>query len=128
MTLGERIEGRLSDLGMTQAELARRAKVPQTTINSLIRAPSRRSSPHLLKIARALHTTPAFLTGEVDDPTADAPESPALTDDQSELLGFFDRLSRADQQALLQIARSMGGGEPDPPRRLHADATASKGE
>lgn len=127
MNLGQRIEARLTELDITQAELARRAKVPQTTLNSLIRAPDRRSSPHLLKIARALGTTAAYLTGEVDDPTADAPAVPTLSHDQLELLDCFDRLNRANQLALLQIAKSMAG-EPEPPSRVHASATSFRGE
>ena len=68
MDLGERIEERLSELGMKQAELARRADLPQSTINSMIRK-NRRSSPHLLRIARELSTTPEYLLGETSDPT-----------------------------------------------------------
>lgn len=127
MNLGQRIEARLEQLEISQAELARRAKVPQTTLNSLIRAPSRRSSPHLLKIARALGTTPAYLVGDVDDPTLDAPAAPALSHDQVELLSFFDRLEREDQLALLQIARSMAG-DPEPPPVLHDAVTNFRGE
>lgn len=73
--LGARIRERLSSLGISQAELARRAKVPQTTLNGLVNSDAR-STPHLTKIARALGTTPAYLTGEVDDPDLDAPPPP----------------------------------------------------
>jgi transcriptional regulator with XRE-family HTH domain len=64
--IGPRIEIRLRELGMSQAELARRAGVPQTTINGLIRGNSR-TTPHLIRIAQALATTPAYLTGETDN-------------------------------------------------------------
>jgi len=73
MRLSERIEERLEALGLSQAELARRADIPQSTVNTMIRRGSR-SSPHLIKIAQALGTTPAYLTGEVDDPEAEFPE------------------------------------------------------
>lgn len=58
---------------MSQAELARRADVPQTTMNGLIRGKSR-TSPHLIQIARELQTTPAYLTGATDDPSAEFPD------------------------------------------------------
>ena len=73
MGLSERIEERLKALGISQAELARRADIPQSTVNTMIRRGSR-SSPHLVKIAQVLGTTPAYLTGEVDDPKAEFPD------------------------------------------------------
>jgi transcriptional regulator with XRE-family HTH domain len=113
MEVGPRIEARIKELGITQSELARRISVSQTTINSLIRRP-RRSSPHLLKIARALGTTAAYLVGETDDPDADAPDEAPLTSTQREILERFENMSEADQLALLQIARSMTE-RPTPP-------------
>lgn len=73
MTIGERIEQRRIAMGITsQAELARRAKMNQSTLNGLIRKPYR-WSPYLPAIARALGTTVAFLSGETDDPDEGAP-------------------------------------------------------
>jgi phage repressor protein C with HTH and peptisase S24 domain len=78
MALGSRIEERLAELGINQSELARRAGLAQSTVNGLIRM-GRRSSPHLIKIARLLETTPEYLAGETDDPEAGAlpPPTPA---------------------------------------------------
>lgn len=84
MQLSDRIEERLSALGMTQAELARRASIPQSTMNSMIRK-GRRSSPHLIKIARELQTTPAYLTGDTDDPAENAIALPSSADLASEM-------------------------------------------
>lgn len=61
---------------MSQAELARRVGISQPAINALIRGASR-SSTHLHVIARHIRTTPAYLTGEIDDPGADALPAPA---------------------------------------------------
>ena len=72
MTVGERIKERLTALGLSQAELARRVSLSQPAINALIRGSSR-SSTHLHRIARELQTTPAYLTSETDDPDHDAP-------------------------------------------------------
>ena len=73
MTIGERIELRRKAIGIkSQAELARRAGVGQSTLSGLIRKPYR-WSPYLVGIARELQTTVEFLTGATDDPDAGAP-------------------------------------------------------
>ncbi|RSV34369.1 helix-turn-helix domain-containing protein [Sphingomonas sp. ABOLE] len=72
MNIGERIDDRLKAIGISQAELARRVGVRQSTINGLIRGESR-GSKHLHVIARILRTSPAYLTGETEDPAPDAP-------------------------------------------------------
>lgn len=107
MSLGSRIAGRLSALGMSQAELARRAGAPQTTINSLIKGDSR-SSPHLVRIARALKTTPAYLTGETDDESIDAVDL-AFSPEDIEWIDLLHRLDRRGREAVLQLARTLGG-------------------
>lgn len=101
MSVGDRIEQRLTDLGMSQAELGRRVKVSQPTINALVKGDSA-SSKHLHRIAAELETSPAWLAGETDDmtPTALAPSAlEALTD-------------KLDLQLVpeLNLGYSMGGG------------------
>jgi len=76
MTLGSRIEERRKSLGISQAELARRVGVRQSTMNSLINGDSR-SSRSIVQIAHELQTTPAYLTGVTDDPDAGAPAPPS---------------------------------------------------
>jgi len=58
-------------LGLSQSALAREIGVTQQTIYKVVSGQSAGSS-HLHKIARVLQTTPAYLTGEVDDPAEDA--------------------------------------------------------
>ena len=72
MSVGSRIHERLSVVGISQSELARRVKLSQPAISALIKGNSR-SSTHLHRIARELATTPAYLTGETDDPDEGAP-------------------------------------------------------
>lgn len=96
MTLGGRIEARLKALDLSQAELARRARVPQTTMNGLIRGNSR-TTPHLIRIAQALETTAAYLMGETDDPKAEFSEMVLSTDEQ-ELIRMYRNISDTDQQ------------------------------
>ncbi|RYE60882.1 MAG: XRE family transcriptional regulator [Oxalobacteraceae bacterium] len=76
MVVGRRIKERLATIGMSQAELARQVGMSQPAVNSLIRGASR-SSTHLHKIARVLVTTPAYLSGETDDPDENAPPPPS---------------------------------------------------
>lgn len=98
MTLGGRIEGRLKALDLSQAELARRARVPQTTMNGLIRGNSR-TTPHLIRIAQALETTAAYLMGETDDPTAEFSEM-VLSADEQELIRTYREMQDGDQQVI----------------------------
>lgn len=76
MTLGARIDRRRIALGISQAELARRVGIRQSTINSLINGDSR-SSRSITQIARVLGTTPSYLMGETDDPDENAPPPPS---------------------------------------------------
>lgn len=76
MTLGDRIRERLDAIGMSQAELARRVGVSQPSINHLIRRGAGGSS-HLHRIAAVLGTTPAYLSGETDDPSEGYVPSPS---------------------------------------------------
>lgn len=71
MIKSERVAERMKLLGWSQSSLAREIGVSQPTIGKVVTGQSAGSS-HLHKIARALQTTPAYLTGEVDDPAEDA--------------------------------------------------------
>lgn len=101
MTVGERIAERISALGISQAELARRVKVAQPTINALVNGNST-GSKHLHKIAAELETSPAWLAGETDDPSPIAPRTSAIEALSEEL----------DLAVLpeLDIGYAMGGG------------------
>lgn len=103
MSLGERIEERMQALGLSQAELARRANVPQTTMNGLIRGSSR-TTPHLIRIARVLETTPAFLMGETDDPRAEFP-APVLTREELEWVNLLRRMKPIDRKTAILSAK-----------------------
>jgi phage repressor protein C with HTH and peptisase S24 domain len=61
----------MKERGFSQSELARRVGVSQATVWKLIKEPSQ-GSKHLHKIARILATTPAYLSGETDDPSEGA--------------------------------------------------------
>jgi phage repressor protein C with HTH and peptisase S24 domain len=101
MVIGERVRERLAAAGLTQSELARRLHITQGTIAKLASGVAQ-GSTHLHRIARELQTTPAYLTGESDDPTVDALPLPT-----PELIA-----EQLDQVMLprLEIGYSMGGG------------------
>ena len=101
MDMGERIAERLSLLGISQAELARRVKIAQPTINALIKG-NATGSKHLHKIASELETSPAYLCGETDDPAPVAPRMSAVT-------ALADELDLA-MVPQIDIGYSMGGG------------------
>lgn len=101
MSLGVRIDERLKKLGISQAELARRVKVSQPTINALIKG-GNTGSKHLHRIAAELETSPAWLAGETDD---DAPVTVAPS--------ALDALAEKMDLAIvpeLELGYSMGGG------------------
>lgn len=88
-------------LGISQAELARRAKVPQTTVNGLIRGDSR-STPHLLKIAKELKTNAAYLTGESSNPDIKL-EDIDLLNSEIELINSYKTLNEFEKKFIKYI-------------------------
>lgn len=107
MGLGDRIEERRKVVGLSQAELARRIGVRQSTINSLVNGNSR-TSRSLLAIARELQTTPAYLTGETDDPSSSIPdEGMVLTTEEREWVDLLRALPVGDRKATMHIVRSL---------------------
>jgi transcriptional regulator with XRE-family HTH domain len=93
---------------MSQAELARRLKLTQPTISDLVRGDSQ-SSVHLHKIARELATTPAYLTGETDDPAAEHPEE-QFTSEEREWVDLLRTLPTADRRATVRLLRLAASG------------------
>jgi len=106
MSLGQRIAERLTDIKISQSELARRARVPQSTMNGLIHG-DYRWSPHLPRIAQVLGTTPAFLVGETDDAAPDATVETTLSSDEQELLDHYRAIEAKERAAIMTLARSL---------------------
>jgi len=61
----------------------------------------------LVKIARELQTTPAYLAGETDDPALDAPAPTLSSEDQEAVLGLYHSLESSGQKAVIEIMRTM---------------------
>jgi len=67
MLIPDRLIARMDTVNETQSSLARKVGVSPQTIGKLVRGESA-SSSHLHLIAQFLRTTPAYLTGQVDNP------------------------------------------------------------
>lgn len=73
--IAERLAAVMKARGVSQSDLARMVGVQQGTISKIIVGHTS-NSRYLLRIARELGTTPAYLEGEIDDAGADAPPPP----------------------------------------------------
>jgi transcriptional regulator with XRE-family HTH domain len=105
MVMGDRIRSLLAERGISQAELARRVKLGQSTINGLINGHSQ-GTKFLHSIARELGTTSAYLAGETDDPGAEADEV-RLSSDEERLLEIYRDLPKKDRSALKLLIERM---------------------
>lgn len=110
---------------MSQAELARRIPVDQSTINGLIRGHSR-SSKHLHRIARELQTTAAYLTGETDDPETELPTF-MLNHEERQWIDYLHQLGEPERKSFITIMKSLIDG-PAKPSTLHNDRRAFRAE
>lgn len=110
--MGDRIDRLRIAIGISQAELARRVGIRQSTMNSLIKGDSR-SSRSIVAIARELGTTPAYLTGETDDAAASTPSPSAkprhqlVTLQMQVVLPSEDALAQMFEGLLLPLERAM---------------------
>jgi transcriptional regulator with XRE-family HTH domain len=100
-----RLDERMKEKKLSKSEMARRVGVTPPAIRDLVNGNSY-GTKHLHKIARELGTTPAYLTGETDDPEADAPEI-ELSFEERHLIESFHILDRADRSALIRIVDAM---------------------
>ena len=118
----DRLRRRLDERSISQSELARQVGISQASINKLVGGKSY-SSRHLHKIARELGTTPAYLTGETDDPDANAPPEPELNTDEAQLVSIYRQLAKADREALKLVAERMLS-----PRSVHSPTLGYRAE
>lgn len=126
MMIGPRIESLMKAAGLSQTELARRVGVSQGTIAHLVSGRSR-GSTHLHRIAAELRTTPAFLTGETDDPDPGYEPTISLSSEDRELLELLQLMAAKDRSAVLQIVRSLAGRD-GVRATLHSPGLAFEGE
>ena len=75
MIVAERLRARIEEMGHSQSSVARAVGISQASVAKLIGGQAY-GSKHLHKIAQVLATTPAYLTGEADDPSLGALPAP----------------------------------------------------
>lgn len=125
MIVSDRVSERMKALGLSQSELARRVGVAQPTIYKLLHT-SKKGSTKLHAIARELGTTPAYLSGETDDPNADAPPERELDHEQRSLIEHFSVLTEADRAAVVRIVSSLAAMSAGP--TLHSPRTSFRAQ
>lgn len=116
MIVSDRLREQMKRCDVSQSELARRIGVSQQAISRLV-AGAVVGSKNLHRIARELGTTPAYLTGETDDPDADAPPEPTLNREDRALFDAFHQLEAVERAALLQVVQLMASRGSAPGRR-----------
>lgn len=107
MIIGQRLQERITSCGTSQKALARRVKLSQSTINGLVHG-GQASSTKLHEIARELQTTPAYLTGETDDPSSELPHRDVFfSDEERDWVELLRSIAPKDRKAALQLVRSL---------------------
>lgn len=141
MIIGERIKALMERRGFTQASLARQIGVAQPTIFKMIHL-NKTGSKHLVKVARALETTPEYLTGEHDDPAPAAefigpsprrtgaipPPFIQLSTEEELLVEHVRALAPTDRNAVLTLVDSLWRCAPSVSPTLHNDRRAYHGQ
>lgn len=105
----ERLVERIRTSGLSYTAIARQLGVQQPTITRLAKG-EQRSTARIDQLARIVGTTPAYLTGEVDDPTLNAPDEPELSQLETALIEAFRELDDKARAALLYVAQTMTPG------------------
>jgi transcriptional regulator with XRE-family HTH domain len=111
MGVGQRIRALRLAMGMEQGQLARLAKIKQSTLSDLERGDSKNPrGDTLVQIAAALHVDHDWLmTGE------GLPQRKLQPDiDQSELLAIYTALTSGNRGALMATARALLDSQPTP--------------
>lgn len=102
MDIGERIKRRREELGMSQAELARKVGyTSRSTITRIERDGNGISQDKIVAIAKALRTTPSYLMGWEDEEVA------MLTAMQEETMEKFLMLSYEHQLVVKSIVDTL---------------------
>lgn len=117
----------MKERGLSQAELARRVGVKQPTIHRLVHG-EHYGSTRIHLIARELGTTPAYLSGETDDPSAELPAPSVLSREEEEWVALFRQLDEHHRAALFTLARATLREQPTPAPTVHAPSLAYSAE
>ena len=107
---GDRVRRLRKALGMTQAQLAKKAGFSKQSGISSIELNKHASSQHILQLAEALHSTPEYLLQGIDAPATElkaaepiAPYTFTISDMERDLIVNFRKID-ADQQRNIWIS------------------------
>ncbi|WP_256731270.1 helix-turn-helix transcriptional regulator [Sphingomonas sp. dw_22] len=113
MIRGDRVAARISELGTSQAAVARALGISQQAVGKIVKGETHNTA-HLVRLARTLQTTPEYLLGETDDPTpgkgfyAPRVEAPAMQFVSMQVaLPAEDALTRMFEDLLRPLDRNM---------------------
>lgn len=102
MSIGENIKAARMAKGMSQDELSELTGANRVTISQYENGKFLPSVPALQRIATALGTTPAALTGNAEDETRRP-----ITEEAQIISGGVDQLTKAQRQQALNVIRAM---------------------
>ncbi len=105
----ERLVERIRVSGLSYTAIARQLGVQQPTITRLAKG-EQRSTARIDQLARIVGTTPAYLTGEVDDPDLNAPETPPISAEEHSVIQMLRSLDQRSRAALILVAQMMVAG------------------
>ena len=91
---------------MSQKELAETLGVTQQSIYYYEAGDRDIKSSLLLKMANALGVTVSYLLGTTNDPHGEAPASPDLSANETELIGLYRRMEPEQQAVIISTART----------------------
>lgn len=126
MLIADRIKKQMDLRQLSQAALAREVGLSQQSIGRLVSGEAM-GSRYLHKIATILHTTPAYLTGETDDPTSEVPDD-CISADERDLIEQLRRLPPAAQAAVRELVRTMTVAQFPAPSTLHSPTRSYRAE
>lgn len=103
--LAERLKLRRKQLGLSQAQLAKRMSIHcSSSVIGTIEIGETRNPQYIVEIAQALGVSVDWLKGLTDDPApGPAATGAALPPDHLALLGDFQRLERSNPAAARQV-------------------------
>lgn len=113
----DRLRSRIEEIGLSQSKLGERVGVSSSAINRMVHG-GNYGTKYLHLIARELRTTPAYLTGETDDPEADAPDAPEYDPDTRWIIEKFTQLTPTQRKLIHNLADELIG--PRPSGTVHA--------
>ena len=106
MDIGRRIKQRRIELGLTQEELGQRMGIKKAAVCRLESEDGSFTIERIIRIAKALETTPGYLTGWTDA-SSDLTSEGDLDDRKAQLINYFSELNEVGKDKLLTYARDM---------------------